>query len=132
MDDGWLRVFGSPVSGAAHGVPGLARVNQFPGTFDPASQPETGSVVAYDVLGVFALNLAAPGRADRPGAPGEVVYFAPDSLRWKALGVGRSTWPAWLVSGALDEFYADLRCPAGRREVRTLNSAQGLTLFGSR
>nr|WP_307072180.1 DUF2625 family protein [Streptomyces canus] len=24
VDDGWLRVFGSPVSGAAHGVPGLA------------------------------------------------------------------------------------------------------------
>jgi hypothetical protein len=130
VDDGWLRVFGSPVSGAAHGVPGLARVNQFPGTFDPAWRPETGLVVAHDVLGgAFALNAAAPASADRPGAPGEVVYFAPDSLRWEALGVGHSTWLAWLVSGALDEFYADLRWPGWKEEVLALNSAQGLSLF---
>ncbi|MGW5251309.1 DUF2625 family protein [Streptomyces sp. NPDC004129] len=42
VDDGWLRAFGSPVSGAAHGVPGLARVNQLPGTFDPTWRPEAG------------------------------------------------------------------------------------------
>ncbi|MET7978804.1 DUF2625 domain-containing protein [Streptomyces mirabilis] len=130
VDDGWLRVFGSPSSGAEHGLAGLARVNQFPGTFDPAWRAETGLVVAHDVLGgVFALNGAAPADADRPGAPGEVVYFAPDSLRWEALGVGHSTWLAWLVSGALDEFYADLRWPGWEKEVRALNSNQGLTVF---
>lgn len=68
VDDGWLRVFGSPSSGAEHGLAGLARVNQFRGTFDPAWRPETGLVVAHDVLGgVFALNGAAPADADRPG-----------------------------------------------------------------
>ncbi|MFF3918542.1 DUF2625 domain-containing protein [Streptomyces sp. NPDC001852] len=127
VDDGWLRVFGSPARGAAHGVPGLARVNQFPETFDPAWRPETGLVVAQDVLGgVFAVNGAAPVNA---GQPGEVVYFAPDSLRWEALGVGHSTWLAWLVSGALDEFYADLRWPGWHEEVRTLGGDQGLSLF---
>ncbi|MEU3838731.1 DUF2625 domain-containing protein [Streptomyces sp. NPDC028635] len=127
VDGGWLRVFGSPVSGAAHGVPSLARVNRFPEAFDPVWRPETGLVVAHDVLGgVFALNGAAPAGAGRPG---EVVYFAPDSLRWEALGVGHSTWLAWLVSGALDEFYADLRWSGWREEVRTLNGKQGLSLF---
>jgi hypothetical protein len=93
VDDGWLRVFGSPVGGAAPETPTLARVNQFPEVFDPAWRPGPGLVVAHDVLGgVFALNGATPARAGRPGAPGEVVYFAPDSLRWEALGVGHSTW----------------------------------------
>ncbi|MDN3029586.1 DUF2625 domain-containing protein [Streptomyces sp. S.PB5] len=130
VDDGWVRVFGSPVGGATHGLPGLARVNQFPAAFDSVWRPETGLVIAHDVLGgVFALNGAAPGSAGRPGAPGEVVYFAPDSLRWEALGVGHSTWLVWLVSGALDEFYADLRWTGWKEEVRALNTNQGLSLF---
>ncbi|RFC71081.1 DUF2625 domain-containing protein [Streptomyces sp. AcE210] len=130
VDDGWLRVFGSPMSGAAHGVPALSRVNQFPETFDSAWRPEAGLTVAHDVLGgVFTLNGAAPANADRPGAAGEVVYFAPDSLRWEALGVSHSTWLAWLVSGALDEFYANLRWPGWKEEVRALNSSQGLAMF---
>ncbi|MBE8472208.1 DUF2625 domain-containing protein [Streptomyces justiciae] len=130
VDDGWLRVFGSPVGGAAPEIPTLAGANQFPATFDPAWRPEAGLVVAHDVLGgVFALNSGTPAGAGRPGAPGEVVYFAPDSLRWEALGVGHSTWLAWLVSGALDEFYADLRWPGWKEEVRALNGNQGLSLF---
>ncbi|MER7729191.1 DUF2625 domain-containing protein [Streptomyces sp. NPDC096323] len=130
VDDGWLRVFGSPVEGAAPGVPGLARVNQFPGVFDSDWRADTGLVVGQDVLGgVFALNGGAPASAGRPGAPGEMVYFAADSLRWEALDVGHSAWMAWLVSGALDEFYADLRWPGWQEEVRALNSDQGLSLF---
>ncbi|MGW1402309.1 DUF2625 domain-containing protein [Streptomyces sp. NPDC002405] len=130
VDGGWLRVFGSPVDGAARGVPSLAQVNQFPGAFDPAWRADTGLVVAHDVMGgVFALNGGAPAGPGRPGAPGEMVYFAPDSLHWEALGVGHSTWVAWLVSGALDEFYADLRWPGWKDEIQALNSDQGLSLF---
>ncbi|MGW7241529.1 DUF2625 family protein [Streptomyces sp. NPDC054804] len=130
VDDGWLRVFGSPERGAAHGVPGLACMNQFPATFDPGWRSQTGLVLAHDVLGgVFALNGAAPADAGRPGTPGEVVCFAPDALRWEALGVGHSTWLAWLVSGALDDFYADLRWPGWKEEVRALNNSQGLSMF---
>ncbi|GHF70842.1 hypothetical protein GCM10010218_60190 [Streptomyces mashuensis] len=125
VDDGWLRVFGSPVRGAAHGVPDLAGVNRFPETFDPAWQPEAGLVVAQDVLGgVFTLNGAAPADAGRPGSPGEVVYFAPDSLRWEALGAGHSAWLTWLLSGALHEFYADLRWPGWQDEVQELNRSR--------
>ncbi|WUC68240.1 DUF2625 domain-containing protein [Streptomyces sp. NBC_00667] len=34
-DGGWLRVFGSPARGAAHGVPGLARAKRFPDDIAP-------------------------------------------------------------------------------------------------
>ncbi|MGW0391815.1 DUF2625 domain-containing protein [Streptomyces sp. NPDC003042] len=130
VDDGWLRVFGSPVDGAPHRVPGLARINQFPGAFDSEWRADTGLVVAHDVLGgVFALNGGAPASAGRPGTPGEMVYFAPDSLRWEALGVGHSAWMTWLVSGALDEFYADLRWAGWQDDVRALKRDQGLSLF---
>lgn len=97
VDDGWLRVFGSPSSGAEHGLAGLARVNQFPGTFDPAWRPETGLVVAHDVLGgVFALNGAAPADADRPGPLARLstspqIPFA--GRLW--VSVTRRGWPGW-------------------------------------
>jgi hypothetical protein len=130
VDHGWVRVFGSPLDGAERGVPSLARVNQFPGAFNSAWRPDTGLVVAHDVLGgVFALNGGAPASAGRPGAPREIVYFAPDSLRWEALGVGHSAWLAWLASEALNAFYADLRWPGWQDEVRKLNSQQGLSVF---
>ncbi|MEL5955369.1 DUF2625 domain-containing protein [Streptomyces sp. CLV115] len=130
VDGGWLRVFGSPADGAAHGAPSLARVNRFPGAFDPAWRADPGLVVAHDVLGgVFALNGGAPADHGRPGAPGEMIYFAPDSLRWEALGIGHSAWTAWLASGALDEFYADLRWSGWKDEVQALNGDQGLSLF---
>ncbi|MFC9669662.1 MULTISPECIES: DUF2625 domain-containing protein [unclassified Streptomyces] len=130
VDDGWVRVFGSPVDGVERGMPSLAQVNQFPGTFDSAWRADAGLVVAQDVLGgVFALNGVGHVGAGRPGAPGEIAYFAPDSLRWEGLGVGHSAWLTWLASGALDEFYADLRWPGWQGEVRALNSDQGLALF---
>ncbi|MFF1649122.1 DUF2625 family protein [Streptomyces sp. NPDC058240] len=130
VDGGWLRVFASPGSGAAHGVPGLAGVNQFPRDFDPDWRTGTGLVVAHDVLGgVFVLNGEDAAAAGRPGAPGEMVYFAPDSLQWEPLGVGHSTWLTWLASGALDDFYAGLRWPGWQDEVRALSGAQGLSLF---
>lgn len=130
VDHGWVRVYGSPLDGAERGVPSLARVNQFPGAFDSAWRPDTGLVVAHDVLGgVFALNCEGPASAGRPGVLGEIVFFAPDSLRWEALGVTHSAWLAWLASGALDDFYADLRWPGWQDEVRALSRDQGLSLF---
>ncbi|WP_031070682.1 DUF2625 domain-containing protein [Streptomyces sp. NRRL S-118] len=130
VDGGWLRVFGSPADGAAHGVPSLAQVNQFPGAFDAAWRVDSGLVVAHDVLGgVFALNGGSPAGHGRPGVPGEMVYFAPDALRWEGLGVGHSAWMAWLASGALDEFYADLRWSGWKEEVQALHGDQGLSLF---
>lgn len=93
VDSGWLRIFGSPRGNDAEGLPSLAEVNAMPSTFDPAWRPGPGLVVAHDVLGgVFVLNGGSPRAADRPGEPGEVVYFAPDTLGWTALGAGHSAW----------------------------------------
>ncbi|BDM69907.1 hypothetical protein HEK616_33940 [Streptomyces nigrescens] len=130
VDDGWLRVFGSPSGADAEGLPSLAEINAMPSTFDPAWRPGAGLVVAHDVLGgVFALNGSDPGEAGRPGAPGEILYFAPDALGWEALGAGHSAWLSWILSGGHQEFYKGLRWNDWRDEVTVLNGRQGLSFF---
>ncbi|MFF5981556.1 DUF2625 domain-containing protein [Streptomyces olindensis] len=130
VDDGWLRIFGSPGDARLEGPPGLAEINAMPSAFDPAWRPDAGLVIAHDVLGgVFALNGGDPGEAGRPGDPGEVVYFAPDALGWEALGAGHSAWLSWILSGGLRDFYEGLRWDGWRREVSVLNGRQGLSFF---
>ncbi|MFD5076103.1 DUF2625 family protein [Streptomyces sp. NPDC058371] len=134
LDSGWLRVYGSPGDDGPGGLPGvvalpsLAEVNGFPGHFDPAWRPRDALVVAHDVLGgVFTVNGPDPQAAGRPGEPGEVVYFAPDSLRWDALGTGYGPWLAWLLTGGMDQFYETLRWPGWRAETGALSGTQGLS-----
>lgn len=130
VDSGWLRIFGSPRGTDATALPGLAEVNALPSIFDPAWRPEAGLVVAHDVLGgVFVLNGADPRAAGRPGAPGEVVYFGPDTLGWASLGAGHSAWLSWILAGGLDQFYEDLRWDGWRNEVSSLTGRQGLSFF---
>lgn len=130
VDGGWLRIFGGSGEAGLAGLPGLAEVNAMPARFDPAWRPEPGLVVAHDVLGgVFALNGGGAAAAGRPGRPGEIVYFAPDSLRWVGLGAGHSAWLSWVLSGGLDGFYENLRWDGWRGEVRALNGRQGLSFF---
>ncbi|MET8687343.1 DUF2625 domain-containing protein [Streptomyces sp. NPDC004732] len=128
VDGGWLRIFGSPHGPDGVGLPGLAGINAMPSTFDPAWQPEAGLVVAHDVLGgVFAVNGGDPRAIGRPGGPGEIVYFAPDTLGWEALGAGHSAWLSWILSGGLQKFYGGLRWDGWRSEVSVLNGRQGLS-----
>ncbi|MFE1896739.1 DUF2625 family protein [Streptomyces yangpuensis] len=136
VDGGWLRIYGSPGDagpggpGGPGGLPGLAEVNAMPASLDPAWRPEAGLVVAHDVLGgVFALNGSDPLRHGRPGEPGEVVYFAPDSLGWEALGAGHSAWLSWILAGGLQEFYEGLRWDGRHDEGAALNGRQGLSFF---
>ncbi|WP_067832531.1 DUF2625 family protein [Actinomadura kijaniata] len=122
LDDGWLRVYG----GGGPGLPGLGRVN----AFDEGRDPAEGLVVAHDVLGgVFALNGIDPAAAGRPGQPGEVIYFAPDALRWEPLDVGHGDWLAWLLEGPLDDFYGTLRWPGWREEIAALPPTEGITVY---
>jgi hypothetical protein len=130
LDSGWLRVYGSPDAGDPTGMPGLAEVNGFPAAFDPAWRPEGGLVVGHDVLGgVFVLNGPDPEAEGRPGGPGEVVYFAPDSLRWEALGAGHTAWLSWLLAGGTEQFYENLRWPGWRGESGALKGTQGISFF---
>jgi hypothetical protein len=129
LDGGWVRVFGggSPAHG---GLPSLARVNRFPAVADHAWHPATGLVVGQDVLGgVFALNGHDPAAAGRPGDPGQMTYFAPDTLAWEAMDMGHSGWVAWLLSGRLDTFYDGLRPPGWREEAAALSLSEGISVF---
>ncbi|MEU9456697.1 DUF2625 family protein [Streptomyces sp. NPDC048277] len=58
-----------------------------------------------------------------------MLYFAPDSLGWEALGAGHSAWLSWILSGGLHEFYGSLRWDGWRSEVSVLNGRQGLSFF---
>ncbi|MEU4081114.1 hypothetical protein DEJ45_21850 [Streptomyces venezuelae] len=132
VDDGWLRVYGSPADDNDRRLPSLARVNDYPAdaAAEPGWRPGAGLVVAHDVLGgVFVLQGGPAEEVGLPGRPGEMVYFAPDSLRWDALGAGYGAWLSWMLAGGTEEFYEGLRWPGWREEVRRLDGDRGLTLY---
>ncbi|MER6346506.1 DUF2625 family protein [Streptomyces sp. NPDC001595] len=130
VDDGWVRVFGGGRSVAGAGLPSLAQVNRFPADFDPAWHPAAGLVVGHDVVGgVFALNAGDPAAVGRPGAPGQMTYFAPDTLAWEAMDMGHSGWVSWLLSGRLETFYDGLRWPGWREEAAALAFSQGISVY---
>ena len=128
VDHGWLRVYGG--SGEVTGMPGLAEVNDFPAEPAPGGVPAHGLVIAHDVLGgVFALNLATSPACGRPGEPGEVTYFAPDSLAWEPMEGGYGTWITWMLSGKLNRFYQSLRWPGWEAQAAALSPRQGLSVI---
>lgn len=131
VDDGWVRVFGGGSGSVADGrLPSLAQVNRFPTDFDPGWHPATGLVVGHDIVGgVFALNGGDPAAAGRPGAPGQMTYFAPDALEWEAMEMGHSGWVSWLLSGRLETFYDGMRWPGWREETAALAVGQGLSVY---
>ncbi|MFE9816895.1 DUF2625 family protein [Streptomyces sp. NPDC005773] len=125
VDHGRVRVLAGAPSGAA-GLPGPARVNRFPAAFDPAWRPLGALVVAHDVLGrVFALN-GHEAACGRPGAPGQMLCFAPDSLEREAREMGCGTWLTWLLPGRLDQFHDGLRWPGRQRESQSPALSQGI------
>ncbi|WP_405880080.1 DUF2625 domain-containing protein [Streptomyces sp. NBC_01136] len=128
LDSGWLRFYGSPGAEASHGLPSLAEVNGFPEHFDPAWRPEGGLVIAHDVLGgTFVLNGPDPEAVGRPGKPGEVVYFAPDALRWEDLEAGHEIWFNWFLEDGTEQLYDNLRWPGWRGETGPLPASYGIT-----
>ncbi|MFB7978524.1 DUF2625 domain-containing protein [Streptomyces vinaceus] len=129
VDNGWVRVFGGG-SVADGRLPSLAQVNRFPTDFDPGWHPATGLVVGHDIVGgVFALNGGDPAAAGRPGAPGQMTYFAPDTLEWEAMEMGHSGWVSWLLSGRLETFYGGIRWPGWREEIAAVAVQQGLSVY---
>ncbi|MDT0301808.1 DUF2625 family protein [Streptomonospora wellingtoniae] len=127
LDSGWLRVFGGTGAGHREALPSLARINAFPAPADPDRWPEGGLVVAHDVLGgVFAVNGSDAEEAGRPGDPGEIAYFAPDTLEWEPLELGHGAWLSWVLSGGLERFCGDLRWPGWREDVGGLAPSHGI------
>ncbi|MEV6524493.1 DUF2625 family protein [Longispora sp. NPDC051575] len=121
VDHGWLRILGA--GDQARGLPGL-----LDGTDVSAGQPAL--LVGYDVLGGrFELNGADPAALGRPGDPGELCYFGPDTLGWENLGCGHGQWLSWITAGGTTEFYAGLRWPGWEEEISTLAPDQGISVY---
>lgn len=120
VDGGWLRILG----GGAAGLPDLATANAIVDMPPPLAIPGA-LIVAHDVVGGrFAVNDDAFA-----GRPGEVHYFAPDSLRWEPLGVGHSDFVLWSMSGALERFYEPFRWSGWQAEMTSTRLDQGVQLW---
>ncbi|MFD3686958.1 DUF2625 family protein [Nocardiopsis sp. NPDC058631] len=123
LDGGWLRVHG----GGGPDLPGLGEVNDLSAAV--VFGPPLRLVVGHDVLGgVFALNGPDSEDAEHPGRPGEMVYFAPDSLVWEPMDTTYSSWLLWMLAGNLDGFYEGLRWPGWREEVEGLDLDRGMAV----
>ncbi|GIF97510.1 DUF2625 family protein [Catellatospora citrea] len=124
LDHGWLRLYGG--GHPAEGLPSLAEANGFDG--GPREAPASFAV-GHDVLGGrYEVNGPVPPE-DRPGDPGEVCYYAPESLEWQPLDMPYGTWLSWLASGRLDDFYGDVRWPGWQDEARALRLDQGISMY---
>ncbi|MGL4465196.1 MAG: DUF2625 family protein [Planctomycetia bacterium] len=114
IDGGWLRLLGAG---------GHARFERsLPGW--NADRSNRFYLIADDAVGgSFALNGGAFG-----DDLGKVYYFAPDSLRWEALGVGYSDFLTWALSDRLAKFYETLRWDGWQTEVEPMTGDQSLSI----
>ncbi|MEW2286815.1 DUF2625 family protein [Streptomyces sp. NPDC047841] len=76
--------------------------------------------------GVFRLNGHDPEGSGRPGAPGQMTCFAPDTPDRGRLGMGHSAWLGRLLGGGPERFYAGLRRPGRREEAAAPELSQGI------
>ncbi|MCR5743890.1 MAG: DUF2625 domain-containing protein [Lachnospiraceae bacterium] len=62
-------------------------------------------IVATDIVGgAYAMNIT-----DMGSVIGSIWYFAPDTLKWEALGIKYSEFLYWTALGNMDDFYKSLR-----------------------
>lgn len=124
VDSGWLRLLGGGYLGDDGMLADLATANDLA---DPDEDVPAPSVftVGQDILGGrFAVNNGA-----LPGEPGKVCYWGPDTLEWTPLGITHTAFVEWALSGALAQFYQDLRWPDWVDEVKGLPPDQGLACY---
>lgn len=118
-DHGWFRLLG----GGSEHLPDLAAMNGLADPVVPRPSPSL-LVVGYDVLGgVFAID-----GGGLEIAPGEVCYFAPDSLEWEGLGGGHGAFVGAVLSGGFGDAFDSLRWPGWEEEVAALRPDEGLSL----
>lgn len=119
VDHGWLRVLG----GGAPCMPDLASAN---GVGDAQASSAPGSLlVAADILGGrFAVDGGALGVE-----PGQVCYFAPDTLRWEGLDLGHGDFVLAMLGGATSQFYDGWRWPGWEHECAALPRDHGFSLW---
>ncbi len=119
IDCGWVRLLGS---GSDQLGRSLVSWNLTCGLAVPG---DPLLLVGDDAVGgLFAINA---GRFS--GQPGEVHYFAPDSLSWESLGRGYSDLVTFLLNGDLADFYANVRWNGWETEVAAMAGYQAMSLY---
>jgi hypothetical protein len=122
IDQGWLRLLGSGHTKLPRSLPSW---NQ--GRSVSADRKSLGFLlIADDVVGgFFALNGGALG----PGS-GQVLYFAPDTLRWEPMnGLGYSQFVVWSLSLKMKQFYQGMYWDGWESEVSSLQGAQAFSIY---
>jgi uncharacterized protein DUF2625 len=118
VDHGWIRILG----GGSDKLASIASWNNLTGD---ATTKVSHLVVAYDVVGgLFAVN-----GGDLPGKPGNVAYFAPDSLEWEDTEHDYTGILEWALSGDLELFYKTERWEGWVKDVETLSDDQGISIW---
>jgi hypothetical protein len=124
VDHGWLRILGS-------GHPRLPR--SLPDWNEGRSR-KPGQGLTYPFLlaaddavgGFFALDGGGLGHK-----PGEVCYFAPDSLRWEGTDKGYTDFLLFSLNGDLARFYQDYRWPGWETDTESLRGDQAFSILPS-
>lgn len=121
VDHGWVRILGSGHPRLPRTLPSWNRGR----TWVDHESPPALLLVADDVLGgQFAINGGA-----FPSKPGNVWYFAPDTLDWEDLEMGYSDFVWWALTGDLAKFYETSRWPNWQIDVEALNGDQGFAVY---
>jgi hypothetical protein len=119
---GWLRHLGC---GSSEAGDGLIDWNASLGGLPLDPPLDAALVVALDVIGgTFAIN--AGGLA---GATAEMLYLAPDTQEWMALGMGHSAFVEWTLSANLDRFYSDFRWRGWQQEIADVKAGQAIAFY---
>ncbi|WP_225748210.1 DUF2625 domain-containing protein [Eikenella sp. Marseille-P7795] len=121
IDHGWLRILGS---GSPRLPRGLGSWNLGRTQSAPAA-PAPYYLIADDAAGgYFALN---GGGLD--GTPGNVCYFAPDTLEWEDCELGYTDFLNWAFNGNLALFYENVRWPGWQQDAAALDGNSVYSFF---
>lgn len=119
VDNGWLRLLG----GGSEELVSLAEINNFKSREDVMTSPYI--IVAYDVLGgLFAIDGGGLGFA-----PGEICYFAPETMEWESLGLQHSSFVIWALTGNINLFYEAIRWEGWEEETKNLKPNEAYGFF---
>ena len=118
IDHGWVRLLGA-------GIESLEGLH-VETLLDPSTnRPFEGIVAAHDVLGgIFVIH-----GSGFDAEPGEILYWAPDTLDWTPCGMGHADLVTFLVSDGLTEFYADARWDGWQEFVEELPHDHGVAAY---
>ena len=115
IDHRWVRVLGAGV-----GQLPPAHVQHFANS--GTGNVFEGVAAAYDALGgVFAIH-----GAGLDVQPGEICYWAPETLEWSPLGFGHSSLVEFMLSDQLPSFYESVRWEGWESECDALEPDQGI------